>query len=1064
MLNVRRSVQLPLAREGTASRLTQVPIPSDVKTLRRVQSFQDPGASSSLGSSGGSYPVLTRVRSFFDFSRVDVQALDFKGSDILPRSEKVCAEGDGGVGKDDTHKAVEKVGANELPAASGVTNDVDSKSSHDAEAHIDNSGKKAGDANGSGLDKPVTGTGSVVKVDVNETIKKIESALEEALNVGSLKIDVRERIKRIQSVFEGFIPWDSANGTPKEELRDLKLIDKVEVQEPREGGVVQLKTSQSDDGTELEQESNIKEEGLDDSKFGDEVQTCTLRLHCIHDDSPVELHEEQIIQDIKDGRRDILNEVDEVHVGISGETAVENPRHSQNDVAIDAVKAERTIKGIEDEGLCILNNFKEVALSTEVANPTVPESDSFSEDERLNMEIEETGLSALDSMDEMQAVILDFEAINPIVVVRDAYSELEPARMNNDMREEEPEECGRATQVQMDSSCNDVASRPITVLSNVFDELKEEMIFKDVKKERPEYSNISHFVQSSGNAGVVNIDNDASSELNQILEQIRSRQTSRLKLIADVDKVQGDTGDTCWDTATGKSGNLQSDDKVNVVHENPPTMLTLNRVDDVRSNTSWNVLSEIQQDTQFAAFSNLKQDRVVKEMKDNGLWKLNVKDDELQLEAGGESVPSEKDTTDISGLPSPLSQLLDYRHGSAFTFLNAQDDFPDIGECLLHDEEKICVLGRKVSETKLAFSSLETNLKSLLIPGESWCSQEERTSQGSGEKKADTSLSKGPINLRRLRLRKSVRPNALKASPANSLSKHELGTLDLNTSELSETLDNLRKDASRSESHSSTKPARADPLLQSTSSLHSDVDQTPSNVGHNTSHIDSADMSIKFRPVAESSLKQHEVYRGSPLHAVSKIPANSASVIRLNVESHKNLSEKYKPARFEELVGQTTVVQSLATSISKREVAPLYLFLGPRGTGKTSAARIFAAGLNCISLESKIRPCGLCRECQAITLDMSPYVKLVDAATIHDSSSIKTLMDYGAPHVGYKVIIIKGCDSLIIEIWTALLYIMEEPPSNVVLILISTTANAIPLAAVSRYVNFIDVHSSCFNP
>ena len=79
----------------------------------------------------------------------------------------------------------------------------------------------------------------------------IESAIEDALNVGSLKIDVREHIKTIQSTFEGFISWDFAIGRPKVELTDPQPVVKVDVEEVLENGVEKLKTSQINDGIEL---------------------------------------------------------------------------------------------------------------------------------------------------------------------------------------------------------------------------------------------------------------------------------------------------------------------------------------------------------------------------------------------------------------------------------------------------------------------------------------------------------------------------------------------------------------------------------------------------------------------------------------------------------------------------------------------------------------------------------------------------------------------------------------------------------------------------------------------
>ncbi|XP_057505590.1 protein STICHEL-like [Actinidia eriantha] len=79
-------------------------------------------------------------------------------------------------------------------------------------------------------------------------------------------------------------------------------------------------------------------------------------------------------------------------------------------------------------------------------------------------------------------------------------------------------------------------------------------------------------------------------------------------------------------------------------------------------------------------------------------------------------------------------------------------------------------------------------------------------------------------------------------------------------------------------------------------------------------------------------------------------------------ENIGSLSQKYRPMFFEELIGQNIVVQSLMSAISRERIAPVYLFQGPRGTGKTSTARIFAAALNCLATE-ETKPCGVCKEC-----------------------------------------------------------------------------------------------------
>ncbi|KAK3034690.1 hypothetical protein RJ639_032451 [Escallonia herrerae] len=84
-------------------------------------------------------------------------------------------------------------------------------------------------------------------------------------------------------------------------------------------------------------------------------------------------------------------------------------------------------------------------------------------------------------------------------------------------------------------------------------------------------------------------------------------------------------------------------------------------------------------------------------------------------------------------------------------------------------------------------------------------------------------------------------------------------------------------------------------------------------------------------------------------------------------ESIRTLSQKYRPMFFEELIGQNIVVQSLMNAILRGRVASIYLFQGPRGTGKTSTARVLAAALNCLA-SNKTKPCGVCRECSEFIL------------------------------------------------------------------------------------------------
>lgn len=170
----------------------------------------------------------------------------------------------------------------------------------------------------------------------------------------------------------------------------------------------------------------------------------------------------------------------------------------------------------------------------------------------------------------------------------------------------------------------------------------------------------------------------------------------------------------------------------------------------------------------------------------------------------------------------------------------------------------------------------------------------------------------------------------------------------------------------------------------------------------------------------------------------------------------RNLSQKYRPKAFEEVVGQHIVTQALSNAILRGKIAPVYLFQGSRGTGKTSAARIFAAALVCTSPEER-RPCGVCRECISVTTGKCSEVREVDAASNNGIEKVKVLLEetISAPPLSrYKVFIIDECHVLTTETWNALLKILEEPPMNVVFILITTDPDRLPRTAVSRCQKF----------
>jgi DNA polymerase III subunit gamma/tau len=152
------------------------------------------------------------------------------------------------------------------------------------------------------------------------------------------------------------------------------------------------------------------------------------------------------------------------------------------------------------------------------------------------------------------------------------------------------------------------------------------------------------------------------------------------------------------------------------------------------------------------------------------------------------------------------------------------------------------------------------------------------------------------------------------------------------------------------------------------------------------------------------------------------------------------------------MVGQNMVVQSLVDAVLKGKVAPVYLFQGPRGTGKTSTARIFAAALNCLSLE-ELRPCGFCRDCTAFASGKSVDVREVDATNSNGLERVKALLKSVAlaPSFSrFRIIIIDECHMLVSETWAALLKCLEEPPVHAVFIFITSDPDKLPHSAVSR--------------
>lgn len=168
------------------------------------------------------------------------------------------------------------------------------------------------------------------------------------------------------------------------------------------------------------------------------------------------------------------------------------------------------------------------------------------------------------------------------------------------------------------------------------------------------------------------------------------------------------------------------------------------------------------------------------------------------------------------------------------------------------------------------------------------------------------------------------------------------------------------------------------------------------------------------------------------------------------------LYRQWRPQSFDALVGQKAVKKTLANALSSGRIAHAYLFTGPRGTGKTSTARILAKALNCEHGPTE-NPCGCCVNCERIANGTSMDVFEIDAASNRGIEEIKALREQlaFAPVDGkYKIYIIDEVHMLTTEAFNALLKTLEEPPSHVVFILATTDPHKIPATIHSRCQRF----------
>ena len=171
--------------------------------------------------------------------------------------------------------------------------------------------------------------------------------------------------------------------------------------------------------------------------------------------------------------------------------------------------------------------------------------------------------------------------------------------------------------------------------------------------------------------------------------------------------------------------------------------------------------------------------------------------------------------------------------------------------------------------------------------------------------------------------------------------------------------------------------------------------------------------------------------------------------------AYQALYRKYRPTNFDEVVGQTHIIQTLKNAIIQNRIAHAYLFCGPRGTGKTSIAKIFAKTLNCTN--SQDAPCGVCENCKMAANGSHPDIIEIDAASNNGVDEVRNLIDkvkYAPMQGKYKIYIIDEVHMMTSGAFNALLKTIEDPPAHVIFIFATTEPNKVLPTIISRCQRF----------